>query len=217
MKLAAGASPLGFDRLNTLWFVVALLRLRLALPLQMMALADRAFQDIPGDPEIANLLPVELNLSQLLTAPLRPPNEADLEWLRENIVAASDLMREQAFSRALMTLDEAVAIQSPGAGIVIAWAAVETLIRPGSQRITDRLSRALSAYLHPPGSSRDKAFGEIVKSYDARGGAAHAGASPETQQFHAAFRLARAAVMQAIEDRGLPNIDALLEKWRTRT
>ena len=109
IKLDSGVTPLGFDRLNTLWFVVALLRLRLALPLQMPVLADRALQEVPANVEAANLLPVELNLSQLLTAPPRTPTEADLEWVRENIVAASDLMKVPAFNRALLTLDEAVA------------------------------------------------------------------------------------------------------------
>jgi len=217
IKLDAGVSPLGFDRLNTLWFVVALLRLRLALPLQMPVLADRALQEVPANVEAANLLPVELNLSRLLTAPPKIPTEADLEWVRENIVAASELMKEPAFNRAMLTLDEAVAIQNPGAGIVIAWAAIETLIRPGAQRITDRVSRALAAHLHAPGPARDRAFGEIVESYGARGGAAHAGSPPEAQQFHAAFRLARAAVMRAIESKELPDAEVLLEGWRTKT
>jgi hypothetical protein len=217
IKLDAGASPLGFDRLNTLWFAMAVLRLRLALPLQMLALSDRPLREVPDDVEAANLLPVEVNLSHLLTAPPRIPTEADLEWVRENIVVASELMKEPAFNRALLTLDEAVAIQNPGAGIVIAWAAIETLIRPGAQRITDRVSRALAAYLQPPGPTRDRAFGEIVESYGARGGAVHAGAPPEAEQFHAAFRLARSAVMRAVESGELPDVEVLLEKWRTKT
>lgn len=217
VKLEAGSSPLGFDRLNTLWFVVALLRLRLALPLQMPLIADRAIQEIPANIETANLLPVELNLSRLLTAPLRIPALADLQWVRENIVAAAELMKEPGFNRAMQTLDEAVAIQNPGAGIVIAWAAIETLIRPGAQRITDRVSRALAAYLYRPGPARDRAFGKIVESYGARGGAVHAGSPPEAEQFQAAFRFARAAVMQAIEHRKMPDIEELLGQWQTRT
>lgn len=217
IKLGAGVSPLGFDRLNTLWFVVALLRLRVALPLQMPVLADRPLQAVPTNVEAANLLPVELNLSQLFTAAPRIPTEADLEWVRENIVPASELMKVPAFNRAMRTLDEAVAIQNPGAGVVIAWAAIETLIRPGAQRITDRVSRGLAAHLHPPGPARDRAFGEIVESYGARGGAIHAGAPPEVQQFQTAFRLARATIIQSIERRSMPDIEVLLEQWRTKT
>lgn len=216
-KLDAGSSPLGFDRLNTLWFLLALLRLRLALPLQMIAVADRPFQEVPRNTETANVLPVELNLSHLLTAPPRLPTEVDLVWVRDNIEKAARLMKEPIFNRTMQTLDHAVAIQSSGAGIVIAWAAVETLIRPGSRQITDRLCRALAAYLNPPGPTRDRAFNEIAACYAARGGAVHAGDLPEADEFHAAFRLARAAIIQCIEDGQLPDIDALLDRWKSRT
>jgi len=91
------------------------------------------------------------------------------------------------------------------------------LIRPGARRNTDRVSRALAAYLRPLGPTRDRAFGEIVESYGARGGAVHAGAPPEAEQFHTAFRLARAAVMRTVESAELPDVEVLLEKWRTKT
>ncbi len=217
IKLDAGVAPLSFDRLNTLWFVVALLRLRLALPLQMPVLIDRALREVPANVEVANLLPIEMNLTGLFTASPRVPTKADLEWVSDHIAAAAELMKEPAFNRAFLTLDQAVAIQSPGAGIVIAWAATETLIRPGAKRITERISRAVAAYLHPPGPHRDRAFSEVVKSYGARGGAVHAGCPPEAQQFQAAFRLARAAVTRAIELRRVPDIEELLEQWQTRT
>jgi len=110
-----------------------------------------------------------------------------------------------------------VAITNLSAGIVIAWAAIETLLRPGSQRITERVSRGLATYLHPPGSDRDRAFGEIVKSYEARGGAVHAGAQPEAKQFQTAFRLAQATLRTAIELGELPDIELLLKRWRART
>jgi hypothetical protein len=217
VRLAAGAKPLRFDRLNTLWFVVALLRLRLAQPLQIPVLADRALGDVPSDVERSNLLPVELDLSRPVTAPVRAAKEADLVWLAEHLDAADLLMTDPVFNRAFRTLDHAVAIENAGAGIVIAWAAIESLLRPGSQRITERISRALAAYLHPPRAGRDRAFASIVKSYEARGGAAHAGRIPEAKQFQTAFQLARAAFLKTIEEDRLPDIEVLLERWRTGT
>ena len=74
----------------------------------------------------------------------------------------------------------------------------------------------MAAHLHPPGPARDRAFGVIVKSYEARGGAAHAGRAPEAKQFQTAFALARAAFMATIEAGQLPDIDLLLERWRTK-
>jgi len=216
VRLEAGCAPLGFDRLNTLWFVAALLRLRLAEPVQMSVLADRPLSVVSTAVEVSNLLPVELDRTRPLTAPAKQAGEDDLAWISQHIMAADRLMTQPVFNRAFQTLDRAVAIENPGAGIVIAWAAIETLLRPGPQRITERVSRGLAAYLHPPGPDRDRAFGEIVKSYEARGGIAHAGAQPEAKQFQTAFRLARAAMGTAIELGELPNIELLLERWRTR-
>jgi hypothetical protein len=76
LSLAAGGPPLGFDRLNTLWFVIALLRLRLATPVLMAVIADRPFQGVPKDTEAAHLITVELHPLQLrksaLIATLNP-------------------------------------------------------------------------------------------------------------------------------------------------
>jgi hypothetical protein len=216
VRVADGSEPLGFDRLNTLWFVVALLRLRLAQPLQMVLLSDRPLITVHANTENANLLPVELDLSRPITAPRRAMDQADLDWLRLHIYSADTLMVDPEFNRAFRTLDQAVAIPNPGAGIIIAWAAIEALLRPGAQRITDRVSRALAALLHPPGPARDRTLGMVVKSYEARGGAAHAGRAPEAEQFQTAFALARAAFIATIEAGRLPDVDLLLERWRTK-
>lgn len=214
VQLAAGSIPLGFDRLNTLWFVVALLRLRLARPLQMLVLADRTLISIPAVAEIANLLPVEIDHAGALRTAQMRASEDDLGWLSEHIRRADRLMRQLAFNRAFQTLDQAWAVNSPGAGIVIVWASIETLIRPGSQRITERISRGLATFLYPPGPERDRGFSEIIKSYEARGDAVHAGAVPEVEEFHTALRFARAALCKAIELEEVPDIDLLLDRWR---
>lgn len=212
-----GKPVLGFDRINTLWFVVALLRLKLALPVMMPVLSDRSLQRIPDDTARANILPVEIQLQQVLRhRPEKPSPAADLEWLRCNLFAASELMKDPVFNRSFQTLDGAVHTQNAGARIVTAWAAIETLIRPGNSRITDRICRSLAAYLNAPGPGRDKAFTSIERCYAARGGAVHAGSPPEAEQFHTAFQLARAALILTIERRELPHIERLLEAWRSK-
>lgn len=211
-----GDGVLGFDRINTLWFVVALLRLKVALPIKMPVLSDRPFQRIAADTERANVFPVEVQLQQLSTAPPTEPSLSDFEWLRDNLFAASELMKDPVFNRSFQTLDGGVHSQNAGAGIVIAWAAIETLIRPGNTRITERVCRALAAYLNGPGPARDRAFTYIERCYAARGGAAHAGTPPEAEQFQTAFGLARSALLRSIECQERPDIEVLLEAWRTK-
>lgn len=214
LSLAPGEAPLGFDRLNTLWFVTALLRLRLGTPVLMAVIADRTFQDVPKDTEAAHLIPVELHPVQLRTAEFRPLALADLDWLRDPIAAASELMKDPIFNRVVLTLDSVINVTHAGSGILIAWAAIEALLRPGQKQITDRVCKGLAAHLYPPGSERDRAYSKIVASYGARGGAVHAGDPPEAEQLEFAFDLARRAVGGAIEQRALPDIDVLLDRWK---
>lgn len=112
-KLTEGIKLGGFDRINSLWFLVALLRLKLALPLQMPVLADRPFATVPAAGETANLIPIEVNLFQILTAPQRKPRLTDFHWIRNHIATAAALMDDPVFNRAIQTLDIAVASHSP--------------------------------------------------------------------------------------------------------
>lgn len=217
LELEPDAPSLGFDRPNTHWFVVALLRLKLALPLRMPVLADRPIRDIATAVETGNVVPVELHLERLLPAPTRTPAVSDIEWVAENLDHAARLMKEPIFNRAFQALDRAIHTQAAEAGVVIAWASIETLIRPGSNRITERVCRALAAFLHEPGPERDRAFNQISASYLARGGAAHAGQALPSEEYQTAFGLARAALLQSVENRELPEIESLLAKWKAKS
>jgi hypothetical protein len=216
LSIAPGKPPLGFDRLNTLWFATALLRLRLATPVLMAVIADRPFQDVPKNTEEAHLIPVELHPRQLRTAAFRPLSLADLDWLRDHIVAASELMIDPIFNRVMRTLDSVINVTHAGSGILIAWAAIEALFRPGHKQITDRVCKGLATYLYAPGLERDRAYPKIVASYGARGGAVHAGDTPEAEQLEFAFALARRAVGTTIEQKALPDIEMLLVRWTAR-
>lgn len=213
LELTADAESIGFDRLNTVWFVVALLRLRLGQPLQVPVIADRPFSLVKSAPESANIIPVELGAPLARTSPHRGATQSDLQWIQSHLRGAAALMQDPIFNRALHTFDRAVAVPNSGAGIVIAWASIESLLRPGQQRITERVCRALATLLHPPGNTRDRAFTEILACYEARGGVAHAGHMPDTKQFTKAFDLARAALMATIEQGRLPSTDELLQRW----
>lgn len=217
VELLPGATELGFDRLNTVWFVVALLRLRLGQPLTVPVIADRPFAAVGRDPEPCNLISVELGVPLVRTTPPRAVGDGDLIWLQTHLPTAASLMKDPVFNRAFLTLDRAVAISNPGAGVVIAWAAIEALLRPGQHRITERVCRALATLLEPSGRDRDRAFTAIAASYEARGGAAHAGHLPDIKQFEKTFELARAAMIAAIEAGQLPDIEGLLQRWTDKT
>lgn len=216
LELREGADALGFDRLNAVWFAVAMLRLRVAQPFQTAVIADRAFSSIAFAVDAAQIFPVELGRALLATAPFRSVSIEDLQWVKQHLHAAAQLMKQPAFNRAFQTIDSATLTNSPGAGIVIAWAAIETLVRPGAFDITKRLCKALSSFLYPPGSERDRAYAEIAECYQARGGAVHAGQLPDQVQFHKAYDLARMALTKAIQNEAMPEVETLLQNWREK-
>lgn len=216
IELARSALPLNFDRLNSLWFIVALLRLRSALPIQMPVLSDRPIDQLAEATETANIVAVELQYRQLITAPPRSLEISDLDWVRCHLPFAAAMMQDPIFNRAFQTLDSASHSIGTGAGIVTVWASVETLLQLGDGQITARLCRALAAYLCKPGPDRDRAFGAIERSYRARGGAAHAGVRPEITELQQAFALARGAFIRSIESRRMPDLNDLLAQWSER-
>lgn len=217
VELSGEADTLGFDRLNAVWFSVAMLRLKVGQPFQAAVIADRPYSSIPAATDAAHIRPVELNRNLLATSPWREVTIEDLDWVRQHLRVAAALMKHTEFNRAFQTIDSATLVNNPGAGIVIAWAAIETLVRPGSFDITKRLAKALATFLYSPGPGRDKAYSGIEASYAARGGAVHAGRVPDQEQFHSAFDLARSALRTAIENAALPDIEDLLERWKSRT
>lgn len=217
LDLAAGADAFGFTRLNALWFSVALLRLKAGQSIQASVLSDHPFSAIPDALDQSRIFPFELNRALLPTAPMRAIEVADLEWVRDHLHDAAHLMKKEEFNRSFQTLDQATFILNGGAGIVTAWAAIETLIRPGSFNITKRLAKALAVHLYEPGAERDRAYGVIEASYTARGGAAHAGRHPQRDELWTAFDLGRRALRATIENAEMPDVESLLERWRTGT
>lgn len=114
LHLAAGCSPLGLDRLNTLWLVLALLRLRTAQPVYMPVLCDRVLGSVKNAVEASHLLPIELQMVRPATSAPRLIEIIDLSWVKGHLLSADALMREPVFNRAFQTLDQAVAIETPG-------------------------------------------------------------------------------------------------------
>src|SRR5882724_8486927 len=117
VALAKGARPTAVDRLNTLWWVLALLRLVTGAPLRMPVISDTAFADILSSPKEPNLWTIEMPPRQLRVA-RRAPDEitlGHLEWVREVFQGGAALLGEDdVFNRAFQTFDIAIWAHSTG-------------------------------------------------------------------------------------------------------
>jgi hypothetical protein len=216
LKEAAGSSPFGFDRINAIWFVAFLLRLRMGHRVFVPFISDTPVQDKASTQSRGACLPLELGTVFQFNPPSVSLGQDDLDWIKGNIESAGRLMKEESFNRAARTLDSIWHMGLSSAGIITAWASIETLLRPGNRFITDRVCKALAVLLHPPGRLRDRALTEILGSYTTRGGAVHASEFPDVTEWQKATSLARRAMMKIVENGSLPSIDDLLDDWKRK-
>ena len=216
IALRQGIRPTGFDRLNTMWWILALLRLSSGAPVKLPVVSDVSFSTIADGPIEPSLWPIETLPRQFRTVS-DPPQTIENEhllWVREAFGPGAELMDDPAFGRAFQTFDAAIWAHTAGSALVTIWAALETLIQPGKQQITKRLASSLAALLEPPGPMRNRLFGRAKSLYEARGGSAHASRSPEAQQLLSSFEIGRQSFVSCIDRRALPKVAELQEMWR---
>lgn len=210
--------PTGLNRLNTLWWLLALIRLRTGANARMPVISNMEFRDVVLSKVEPSLLTIEMSPHQIQTVQ-NPPSEIsseDLDWICQNFVSGSTLLEAQNFYRSILTFDNAVWAQNSGSAILMIWAAMECLFRPGRQGITKALSSLLASYLHPPGSGRDREFRNVYDLYNARGAAVHDAKHPEIDELRNSFLIARRVLIQCIERRELPNNQVLRRKWEEK-
>ena len=218
IALQQDCRPTGFDRLNTLWWTLALLRLSSGALLRMPVVSDTSFGVVAESSHEPVFWPVETLPRQFQTV-LDPPQTIEKEhlfWVREAFGPGAELMDDPAFGRAFQTFDGAIWAHSAGGVLVTIWAALETLVRPGEHDITKRLASSMAALLEPPGSERDRLFARLKSLYKARGGSVHASREPEAQQLLSSFEIGRRSFVSCIDNRALPDPGELHEMWRSK-
>ena len=218
IALEQHSRPTGFDRVNTLWWLLALLRLSSGASLKLPVVSDASYCSITDTSIEPTLWPIETLGRQFRTVS-RPPRTIameDLVWVREVFGPGAGMMDDPAFGSAFRAFDGAIWAHGAGSALIAIWAALETLIRPGQNGIAKKLASSLAALLEPPGHSRDRLFAQVKSLYEARGGSAHASRVPEAQQLLSSFEIGRRCFVSCFERRMLPRADELRETWRQR-
>jgi hypothetical protein len=216
ISLDKGCRPTGFDRVNTIWWVLALLRLKTGIPLQLPIISDTAFSSISQSKNEPNLWPIEISVPNYNLSSYKPIAREELEWLKNSFISGAKLMDTSSFNRAVQTFDSVIWAHSLGSALIMIWASLETLFQPGRQKISKGLSACIATYLHPPGSARDRAFQKIAELYGARGSAAHNSETPEREQLAESIEIARECLLRAISHQQLPNSTALIQAWKEK-
>jgi hypothetical protein len=167
--------PHFFDRLNTVWWITSLVRLRGAFGAHTPVIADRPLNEIPQDWQNASILAVEVLPRKLFRKPaLAELSLDDLEWLKQTWLTGGRLMNESPnFNDAYQALDSAGALPTPAVALLAVWGALEHLFSPAKQELRFRVSANIAAFLEAPGQARLELHQKLMKLYDARSGVAH--------------------------------------------
>jgi hypothetical protein len=209
------SEPKFFDRLNTVWWIAALIRLRGLSRAHVPVISDRPFEDIPSNSRDAKLLPVEVLPRNLPRVHEQTElTFADLEWLADVWLPGGQLMdASSAFNDAFQALDAAGAMPNSAVALLAVWGALEHLFSPAKQELRFRVSAAIASYLEPPGAGRLELHRALLKLYDARSSVAHGSRLKEDQSWTQTYRVATRVIGKMLAERHVPSkeeLDALI-------
>lgn len=220
IALDKDSRPANFDRLNTLWWVSALLRLHHSTGIRVPIISNEDWSTAASSPREPIFWPIELDSNGIAFDGYQREFAVPaftLNWLRKHFIAGATLMEEEEFNLAFCALDSAQRTSSLAAAMLLVWSSLEALIRPGGQRITHRLCLGIATHLEHDPVKRDKVYGAAKALYEARGQITHAAETPKAADVLESFKLARRCFLTAIENRKPPEFQNLEARWRTRT
>jgi hypothetical protein len=135
--------PNWFDRVNTIWWFVALIRLKASNLATVPVVANKSFAEIPLLTDEPYFWPIEMKPSRLVPVdkPSKTLDESDLQWIRHHWLAGGKLMNENDdFNLALQAIDQSIWSHSSSLALVSLWGALERLFSPSHVELSFRVS-----------------------------------------------------------------------------
>jgi len=204
-----------YDRINTIWWLVALLRLR-ATPLVFSpACSNSSFSDAVSTPDNAlHAWPIEAVPRKTWEAkPGQVVTEADLRWVATHWEDARTLRQQSTeFAMATLAFDQCTFVTAPELAMISLWGALEALFSPAESELRFRISSNIAAYLEPLGNTRMDLQARTAKLYDARSKAAHGRAADIKAELAETYQLTRRVLTQMIEARAVPTQNQLKQR-----
>lgn len=199
--------PRWFDRINTVWWLTALMRLKGSPLVFTPVIASESFAAIPSIKHEPHFWPIEIYTHHLIPVlnPEKEIDEATLEWIKGHWMSGGKLMNESDdFNLAFQAFDQCIWSGQPPLSLVALWGALERLFSPSPYELRFRVSAAIASFLEPPGKERHKLHREVVKLYDARSKAAHGSGIDEAKPFFETYALMKRVLIKIIENRHVP-------------
>lgn len=205
------ASVCDFDRINTVWWLAALLRMQGNHRIVVPVISNCAFAEIATlENEEPTFLPIEVaRRATRGDAPDTGMKVESLDWIFQHWQAGAMLMQNHQFNVAFRAFDQSTADRSASVGLVTLWGALEQLFLPVAQELSFRASAIIAAYLEPSGEARLAQYKIIKRLYAARSKAAHGAIDSDEEPFLETYCLLRRVITKMIELRHVPDRDEL--------
>jgi hypothetical protein len=197
-----------FDRVNTVWWVLALTRLKATTLATVPVVASAPFAEIPKMSSEPSFWPIEMSPRHLVPDRGRT-SEIHLDalsWLRQHCFTGGRLMHaHEDFNVAFMAFDYSIWAGSTALGLLNLWGALESLFSPARAELCFRIPAAIATFLAPPGAARHTRYKEIKRLYDARSSAAHGRMDDPSDAFTKTYELLRDCLTAMLEQNSVPS------------
>jgi hypothetical protein len=205
--LPATTSIPQLNRVNTIWWIVALLRLHATTSISVPIISSERFASISAIEQELQLWPMEIQTPRQFPEGAAPctVDTPKLEWLRDNWYEAATLLDKEDFSVAFQAIDASVWSQTPVLALVAVWGALERLFSPSHTELSFRVCANIAAFLEPPGRERYAFFKKVKGLYDSRSKAAHGSGEADLIPYAETYAVARRVLLKMIEIRHVPS------------
>lgn len=202
-----------FDRLNTAWWIAALLRLRVSPVITVPVLSDISFSDAATSDREPVFWPIEMVPRRAVipgTVGEATIQTGDLDWLRARWITSAKLMRDHdVFNRAFQSFDAARFCRSTDDALLVLWGVLEQLFSRRDQELRFRVAAVISSFLEPPGARRLDVFDAVKQLYDQRSKAAHGSHADADTALHHTHELARRCLIAMLDGASVPEVREL--------
>jgi len=205
--LPANTSVPPLDRVNTIWWIVALLRLHASTSISVPVISSDSFDSIPRLEREPQLWPMEIHTPRLFIDDPQGHrvNESELHWVRVNWYEGATLLNNGDFMEAFQAIDASIWNNNPVVALVAVWGALERLFSPSTAELSFRVSANIAAFLESPGTARHTLFEKVKRLYDSRSKAAHGSGNADLAPYAETSSLARRIITKMIETRHVPD------------
>jgi len=193
-------------RVDLIWWLVALLRLRGFPSLTAPVLSAVPFSAITADGE-PRLWSMEVTPWRILGAKSLSQEHVPqvMDWVAGIWRPGLDLLNaSEDFDVAFRALDHSMWTPTFSLGLLSLWAALERLFSPSRMELCFRIPAAIATYLEPPGETRFARYKAIKKLYDARSSIAHGRSQEVAAEYAATYVLLRDCLARMLDSHAVP-------------